>query len=87
MDIKFDTAKDETNRAKHGVSLAIGRVVLENRLGDVRDPRDYGNEVRRIAYGTVAGRLFVCVYTMRGETYRIISIRKANQRERRKWQR
>lgn len=87
MDVEFDAAKDITNLAKHGVSLAIGRIVLEHRVGDVRDPRDYGGEVRRIAFGIVAGRLFVCVYTMRGGTHRIISVRKGNQRERRKWQR
>ncbi|HLI12676.1 MAG TPA: BrnT family toxin [Alphaproteobacteria bacterium] len=47
--------------------------MIENRLGDVLDPRDYG-EVRRIAYGLVEGRLFVCVYTMRSRVYRLISV-------------
>src|SRR3546814_12641774 len=55
-------------------------LVLENIAGDVRDRRDY-EKVRRIAYGLVNGRLLVCVYTVRGTTYRIISVRKANSRE------
>ncbi len=84
MNIDFDTAKDDANRAKHGFPLALGLLVLENRVADVADERGYGEE-RRIAYGLVKGRLFVAVYTMRGDTYRLISVRKANSREQRKW--
>lgn len=84
MDIEFDAAKDETNRTKHGVSLIIGSIVLENRVADLIDPRSVVEE-RRIAFGTIDGRLFACAYTMRGQAYRIISVRKANRREQRKW--
>jgi len=84
VDIEFDGAKDETNRAKHGVGLSDGGIVLENRVADFLDPRSVAEE-RHIAFGMIAGRLFACVYTMRGPVYRIISVRKANQREKRKW--
>jgi uncharacterized protein len=84
VDIEFDAAKDETNRAKHGVSLIIGRIVLENRVADLIDSRSTAEE-RRIAFGTIEGRLFACAYTMRGPVCRIISVRKANRREQRKW--
>jgi len=30
-------------------------------------------------------RLFVCIYTMRETTYRIISVRKATKEEQRRW--
>jgi uncharacterized DUF497 family protein len=43
VDIEFDTAKDETNRLKHGVPLALGAVVLMNMIGRIGDDRyDYG---------------------------------------------
>jgi hypothetical protein len=85
MDVEYDSAKDEANRAKHGVGLLVGVAVLENRVGDIVDPR-HANEVRRIAYGLVNGRLFACVYTMRsGGTVQLISVRKANRREQRRW--
>jgi len=46
--------------------------------------RDYG-ERRIVAYGHVAGRVLVCVYTWRGTTEEpqrwIISLRRANQGE------
>ncbi|HEV7371438.1 BrnT family toxin [Arenibaculum sp.] len=84
MDIEFDTAKDQANRSKHGVSLALGQMVLEHCVADIPDAREY-SESRRVAYGLVAGRLFACVYTMRGDAYRLISVRKANAREQRRW--
>jgi uncharacterized DUF497 family protein len=60
-------------------------VVLLNRLGEIGDDRrDYG-EIRFNAFGLVNGRLFVCAYTMRGQTYRLISVRKASKREQRLW--
>jgi len=84
VEFAYDPAKDAVNLSKHGVPLAVGRIVIENRIADVRDPRDYG-EVRRIAYGLVRGRMFVCVYTLRGQTCRLISVRKANSREQKQW--
>lgn len=47
-------------------------------------PVDYG-ESRINAFGLIAGRLFACTYTMRGEVYRIISVRKAIRQEQRIW--
>lgn len=91
MEIELDSVKDAINRAKHGYPLAVGLIVLRNRVGNIADPREYvtefGPEYRRIAYGMVEGRLFACVYTMRGEVYRLISVRKTNKREQRKWAR
>lgn len=85
MDIEFDDTKDAANIAKHGLSLALGAVALENLMGEVMDGRqDYG-EPRFNAFGLIAGRLFACTYTMRGEVYRIISVRKASRQEQRTW--
>jgi uncharacterized DUF497 family protein len=85
MDFEYDPAKDVANRSKHGMPLASGAVVLENRIGEVQDERlDYG-AVRVNAFGLVEGRLFVCTYTMRNENYRLISVRKASRQEQRIW--
>ena len=81
MEIEFDTAKEAANLAKHKISLADSVALLE---GDCRvradGRRPYGED-RMIAYGEIAGRVHVCVYTKRGEAYRIISLRRANRRE------
>jgi len=44
------------------------------------DRKDYG-ETRMICYGHLAGRLVVVVYVQRGEARHIVSMRKANDRE------
>jgi uncharacterized DUF497 family protein len=85
MDIEFDSKKDEINRLKHGVSLVLGAEVLMNQVGQIDDDRlDYG-EARFNAFGLVKGRLFACTYTMRGQTYRLISVRKASKQGQRRW--
>ncbi len=81
MDIVFDPAKDAINRSKHGVSLILAEVLFAGSYATATDDRfDYG-EVRRIAYGPIEGRLFMCVFVDRGAERRVISLRKANKRE------
>ena len=85
MYIEYDDGKDRENRAKHGLPLAIGREVVQDARANgavVEDRRtDYG-ERRYLGYGHVNGRLLVCVFTPRDAGVRIISVRKANSRER-----
>ena len=77
----FDPAKDMVNRAKHGVSLALAEVLFAGPHVTMADDRfDYG-EVRNVAFGLINGRLFACVYAGRGAERRVISLRKANRRE------
>ncbi|MBV8614711.1 MAG: BrnT family toxin [Acetobacteraceae bacterium] len=47
--------------------------------------RDYG-ETRIRALGESSGEVLHVVYTRRGDVIRIISIRRANRRERQLWQ-
>jgi uncharacterized DUF497 family protein len=50
------------------------------RLSTVDDRFDY-EEVRKIAFGLIHNRLFVCVYADREAERRGVSLRKANKRE------
>ena len=77
----FDPAKDAVNRTKHGVSLALAEILFAGPHTTTTDDRfDYG-EVRQIAFGVIGGRFFVCVYVDRMAERRVISLRKANKRE------
>jgi uncharacterized DUF497 family protein len=81
----YDPAKDEANRAKHGVSLALAEVLFAGPYVSMTDDRfDYG-EVREVAFGFINLRLFACVYTDREAERRVISLRKANKREVRRY--
>ena len=78
----FDPAKDAANRRKHGVSLTEGDGVLNDPLAlTVEDPTAKG-EQRFISIGmNVFGQLRVVVYALRGDDARIISVRKAEPKE------
>jgi uncharacterized DUF497 family protein len=77
----FDPDKDKANRRKHGISLAKAELIeWDEALIRQDDRKDYG-EVRLVALAPIADRLYCCVYVERGVNKRIISLRKANQRE------
>lgn len=79
--ISFDPDKDLANRHKHGISLAKAEAIdWSEALTWQDDRRDYG-EVRLVALAPIGDRLYCCVYVERDEGRRIISLRKANQRE------
>jgi uncharacterized protein len=86
MEFEWDEAKAGRNIAKHGVPFEYAaRVFLDLHRMDIEDARrDYGEE-RRITLGAIEGRLFAVAYTLRGKIVRLISARKANERERRNY--
>jgi len=81
MPLEFDPAKDQVNQAKHGVPLALSEAFEMDSALIREDGRFEYGEVRNIAIGLIYDRVYVMVYTMRSETMRVISLRKANRRE------
>ncbi len=81
MEITFDPAKDAANLAKHGVSLsAAGAFEWVSALTWPDTRCDYG-EPRRVGLGYIGLRLYCVVFVDRSDDRRIISLRKANMRE------
>ena len=81
MEITFDPAKDAKIQEKHGVSLADAvRLDWDGMLVTPDTRRDYGEDRYR-AIGLLGGRLYCVVFTPREETLRIISLRKASNKE------
>lgn len=85
MEIEYDPEKDAINRAKHGLSLEHARG-MDLTAALVQPDRRYAyGEERFQALGPIDGRLHLLAYTMRGTTVRAISLRKANDRERKRY--
>ena len=81
MRIEFDPAKDLSNQAKHGLSLAFaGELDWEAALVWIDARFDYG-ETRMIALAPKTGTLYYVAFIDRDNTRRIISLRRANRRE------
>ncbi len=79
---EWDEQKNRSNKAKHGISFERARAVFADRSAlDLLDSReDYGEE-RWLTIGVAQGELLAVVNTQRGETYRLISARKATREE------
>lgn len=80
---EWDEAKRGRNIRDRKIDFIDILPIFEGPIFEVVDNRfDYG-ETRTICLGELNGRLYVIVYTWRGENRRIISARKANAREQR----
>lgn len=86
MKFEFDETKHLSNIEKHGVGFEEATYLLldPSRLDCLDNRSDYGEE-RWVTLGEMRGRVFAVVYTMRGDVLRIISARKANEREQEKY--
>ena len=81
ISIEFDPVKDAKNLAKHRVSLEAAVDFEWETARTVEDQRFKYAEPRFEATGWMRGRLHIAVYCYRGNKTRMISLRKANERE------
>jgi uncharacterized DUF497 family protein len=86
MRFEWDTAKNAKNLQERGIGFDDGARIFAGRVLVWRDERqDYG-EPRFRAVGVTQGVAIHLVYTMRGDTLRIILVRRANRKEYAEWQ-
>ena len=82
MTFEYDPQKAQTNWRKHNVSFAEAEFVFYDPLAIHDIDPDATNEERFIALGIGnSGILLVVVYTMRGDSVRLISARRATRQE------
>lgn len=78
MRARFDPAKDASNDAKHGISLArASELVIET----IVPAKSVGGEARFRAYGLLDGLAYVLVFTVRDTGARAISLRRTSRKE------
>ena len=83
MRIEFDEAKRADTIRARGLDMARAADMFSGATLTVDDDRqDYG-EARFITIGFLDDAMVVLVWTPRGDARRVISMRKANERERR----
>ena len=83
---EWDEEKSERNLEKHGLSFEDAEKVFSGPCVTFVDARFDYEETRLITLGPLEGRVVVIVHTPRGESTRIISMRKANAREQKIYQ-
>lgn len=81
MQIEFDPAKSAKNERERNLPFAAAiRLFDSPRLEQEDKRKDYG-EARINTLGEIEGTVYFATFTRRGEAVRIISFRKANTRE------
>jgi uncharacterized protein len=84
LTFEWDPRKARSNLIKHGVGFEEASTVFGDLLSlTIPDPEHSRTEERYVTMGTTfTGKLLVVVHTDRGDNIRIISARRASQRER-----
>ena len=81
MKITFDPVKNERNLRERGLPFQLVEGLDWYSALVEEDVRKLYQEARYVAIGFIGGRLFVVIFTPAADGVRVISFRKANQRE------
>jgi len=82
---EWDENKNQINIEKHGFDFRDAVDFFDGPNYTMEDNRrDYG-EKRLVSIGFLKERMVVLIYTIRENTIRIISMRKANEREQKRF--
>lgn len=85
MKITYDPAKHAKTLADRGVNFKDAvKIFAGNTIDGLDDRFDYG-EKRMITVGYLNERMMVVIWTPRGTARHIISMRKANEKEQRRY--
>ena len=84
MIIEYDHQKRQATIEERGLDFEDAPLIFtaSRRITWIDNRQEYG-ENRMITMGELAGRLVIIVHTDRADVARIISMRKANEREKR----
>lgn len=81
MDIEWDNAKRIKTLEERGLDFADVALIDWDRALTAEDARKPYPETRYVTFAEIKGRLCVLAWCYRGEAIRVISLRKANARE------
>ena len=81
MQFSCDPHKSRTNYFKHGIVLEFAQYLDWTKEVVWQDVRYSYNEVRMSGLVPLEGKVYAVVYVVRAEFTRMISLRKANKRE------
>ncbi len=80
MDFEWNEQKSMSNSAKHGIDFEAATQLWND--GDrVEVHTTFPDESRSIMIGRIDKKLWSAVFTQRGESIRIISVRRARKKE------
>lgn len=82
MEFEYDVAKSRSNKEKHGIDFDEAQLLWEDD-NYIEVPVTTAPEARFAVIGKIAGKYWCAVVTQRANKLRIISVRRAREKERR----
>ncbi len=79
MKFEFDSAKSDSNKIKHGLDFVEAQALWTGEVVEVTAVS--ASEPRSLVIGTIQGKHWSAVVTRRGESIRIISVRRSRENE------
>ncbi len=86
MKITYDPNKRKKTLDERGLDFLDASLIFDGAVFEFEDTRENYQEKRIITVGHLAGRMVIVGYVKRGSTKHIFSMRKANAREVKKYQ-
>ena len=80
MKFEWDENKSHLNERKHGIDFKSA-TELWNDTNRVEIQTSFPDEIRHILIGEIKLKVWVAVFTIRNDTIRIISVRRARKKE------
>jgi len=84
VEFEYDTEKSKINAAKHGIDFSDARRLWLDEKGLVVSARSI-TELREAIIAELDGTLWTAIYTLRGESIRITSVRRSRDEERERY--
>ena len=86
MNITYDPPKRKKTLHEPGLDFIDASIILNSAIFEFEDTRENYHEERMIAVGHLLGRMVIIGYVQRGDAKHIFSMRKANEREIKRYQ-
>jgi uncharacterized DUF497 family protein len=80
MKFEYDANKSESNKIKHGIDFEKEQVIWED-PDRLLVPARIQGEPRFLLIGKIKEKHWSAIFTMRGESIRIISVRRSRKKE------
>ncbi len=80
MFFEWDQEKSRTNKEKHGIDFETAKLLWTDE-GRIQIEMTFPDEKRWALIARVAEKVWTAIYTLRNETVRLISVRRARPKE------
>ncbi len=84
MEFEWDENKNNLNIEKHGISFEEAKSIFDDENNST-EQTNRNDEYRYKIVGLIFEKLFTVIYTVRNSIFRIISARRANKSEEKKY--